>query len=138
MHRQSMASCQQKGRADESPKDVGRSVTGRPGNGRPAGRNRLSAGSPKACWRLCPPRHFVNSIGGTLGKSLKKVVLGFAAALDRKADLATPLRVFLFAGECERTPCGNYRGGARAVKRTFRPGKLRLEGTGLTRAEVEA
>jgi pimeloyl-ACP methyl ester carboxylesterase len=28
----------------------------------------------------------------------------FAEALDKKADLANPLRVFLFAGDCERTP----------------------------------
>jgi pimeloyl-ACP methyl ester carboxylesterase len=63
----------------------------------------------------------------------------FAEALDKKADLANPLRVFIFAGDCERTPRAaviTEEGGQ--LRTIFRPGKVKLKGMGLTRAEVEA
>jgi pimeloyl-ACP methyl ester carboxylesterase len=63
----------------------------------------------------------------------------FAEALDKQADLANPLRVFIFAGDCEPTPRAaliiEENGRMRTI---FRPGKVRLKGTGLTRAQVEA
>jgi pimeloyl-ACP methyl ester carboxylesterase len=63
----------------------------------------------------------------------------FAEALDKKADLAMPRRVFLFAGDCEPTPRAalivEENGQVRTI---FRPGKVKIKGTGLTRAEVEA
>ena len=63
----------------------------------------------------------------------------FAEALDKKADLANPLRVFIFAGNCEPTPRAALIVEEGGQSRTiFRPGKLKLKGTGLTRAEVEA
>jgi len=72
-----------------------------------------------------------------------KVVLArarlFAEALDVKADLANPLKVFVFAGDCERTPRAAIiveEGGQTST--VFRPGKVKIKGTGLTRAEVEA
>jgi pimeloyl-ACP methyl ester carboxylesterase len=71
-----------------------------------------------------------------------KAVLGrarlFAEALDEKADLANPLKVFIFAGDCERTPRAAViaeEGGR--VRTIFRPGKVRLKGSGLTLSQVE-
>jgi len=72
-----------------------------------------------------------------------KVVLArarlFTEALDVKADLANPLKVFIFAGDCERTPRAAIivEEGGRTIT-VFRPGRVKIKGTGLTRAEVEA
>jgi pimeloyl-ACP methyl ester carboxylesterase len=63
----------------------------------------------------------------------------FAEALDEKADLANPLKVFIFAGDCERTPRAAViaeEGGR--VRTIFRPRKVRLKSTGLTLSQVEA
>ena len=56
-----------------------------------------------------------------------------------KADLANPLKVFIFAGDCERTPRAAIivEEGGRTIT-VFRPGRVKIKGTGLTRAEVEA
>ncbi|MFL6333948.1 MAG: esterase/lipase family protein [Pyrinomonadaceae bacterium] len=72
-----------------------------------------------------------------------KVVLArarlFAEALDEKADLANPLKVFIFAGDCERTPRAAVIAEEGSTVRTvFRPGKVRLKGAGLTLSQVEA
>jgi pimeloyl-ACP methyl ester carboxylesterase len=71
-----------------------------------------------------------------------KVVLArarlFAEALDRKADLAVPLKVFILAGDCERTLRSALVVEESGQFRTlFRPRKLKLKGTGLTLSEVE-
>jgi pimeloyl-ACP methyl ester carboxylesterase len=72
-----------------------------------------------------------------------KVVLArarlFAEALDKKADLANPLKVFIFAGDCEPTLRAALIAEEGGQTRTiFRPGKVKLKGAGLTRAQVEA
>jgi hypothetical protein len=85
--------------------------------------------------------HFDNRLAER--EAYLKVVLTrarlFAEALDKKADLMNPLKVFIFAGDCERTPRAAViveEGGM--VRTIFRPGKVRLKGAGLTRADVEA
>lgn len=62
----------------------------------------------------------------------------FAEALDRKADLGVPLKVFILAGDCERTLRSALVVGEGGQLRTiFRPRKLKLKATGLTLSEVE-
>jgi hypothetical protein len=72
-----------------------------------------------------------------------KVVLSrarlFSEALDKKSDPATQLKVFIFAGECERTPrAALIIEEGEQIRTVFRPRKLDLKGTGLTQSMVEA
>jgi pimeloyl-ACP methyl ester carboxylesterase len=62
----------------------------------------------------------------------------FGEALDRKADLATLLKVFILTGDCERTLRAALIVDDGDQSRTFfQPRKMRLRGTDLTRAQVE-
>jgi pimeloyl-ACP methyl ester carboxylesterase len=84
--------------------------------------------------------HFNNSLYER--EAYLKVVLTrarlFGEALDRKADLTNPLRVFLFAGDCEQTPrAALIIEGDGRTKTIFPSRKMNLKGTGLTRAQVE-
>jgi pimeloyl-ACP methyl ester carboxylesterase len=85
--------------------------------------------------------HFDNHLAER--EAYLKVVLArarhFAEALEVKADLANPLKVFIFAGDCERTPRAAViveEGGR--MRTVFRPARVKIKGTGLTRADVEA
>jgi pimeloyl-ACP methyl ester carboxylesterase len=85
-------------------------------------------------------RHFDNFFAER--EAYFKVVLFrarlFAEALDKKSDLARQLKVFIFAGDCERTLRAavviEERGQIRTV---FRPHELDLKGTDLTQSMVE-
>jgi pimeloyl-ACP methyl ester carboxylesterase len=86
-------------------------------------------------------RHFDDSL--VEREAYLKVVLTraqrFSEALDRKADLATILKVFLFAGDCERTLRAALilDEGTRVIT-IFSPRKLKLKGNSLTSSEAEA
>jgi pimeloyl-ACP methyl ester carboxylesterase len=63
----------------------------------------------------------------------------FSEALDQKADLANPLKVFIFAGDCERTLRAALIIDEGSLVRTiFKPGKLKVKDNGLTTAMIEA
>ena len=76
-------------------------------------------------------------------KAYLKVVLTrarrFSEALDRKADLGTLLKVFLFAGDCERTlQAALIVSEDEQIKTIFHPRKIKLKQNGLTPSQVEA
>ena len=84
--------------------------------------------------------HYDNSFAER--EAYLKVVLTrarlFAEALDRKADLANPLKVFIFAGDCQPTlRAALILGEGGSGGTIFRAGKIKLNGTGLTRSQVE-
>jgi len=63
----------------------------------------------------------------------------FSEALDKKADLANPLKVFIFAGDCEPTLRAALileEGGQ--TKTIFRPHQAKSKGNALTQPQVEA
>src|SRR2546423_869508 len=63
----------------------------------------------------------------------------FSEALDKKADLATGLKVFIFAGDCERTlRAALIIEESGQIRTIFRPRMPNLKGTGLTQPMVEA
>jgi hypothetical protein len=62
----------------------------------------------------------------------------FSEALDQKADLANPLKVFIFAGDCERTLRAAIiidEGGP--VRTIFKPGKMKVKDARLTTSMIE-
>jgi hypothetical protein len=72
-----------------------------------------------------------------------KVVLArarlFAEALDKKADLANPLRVFIFAGDCDRTlRAALILEEGDQTRTIFRARKMKFKGRALTESQVEA
>ncbi|OLE50796.1 MAG: hypothetical protein AUG51_26280 [Acidobacteria bacterium 13_1_20CM_3_53_8] len=86
-------------------------------------------------------QHFDNSL--VEREAYLKVVLTrsrrFSEALDRKADLATILKVFIFAGDCERTLRAALiieEGGQ--IRTFFSPRKLRFKGNSLMPSQAEA
>jgi pimeloyl-ACP methyl ester carboxylesterase len=86
-------------------------------------------------------RHFDNFLAER--EAYLKVVLTraqrFSEALDQKADLATVLKVFIFAGDCERTlRAALIVEESGQIRTIFRPRKLNLKGTGLTQSMIEA
>lgn len=88
-------------------------------------------------WR----RHFDNYVAER--EAYLKVVLErarlFSEALDKKADLATPLKVFIFAGDCERTLRAALIIEEKGeIKTIFKPSKAKLKGEGLSPSLIEA
>jgi pimeloyl-ACP methyl ester carboxylesterase len=86
-----------------------------------------------AGWQM----HFDNLLAER--EAYLKVALARARLFAEALDVANPLKVFIFAGDCERTPRAAViaeEGGQ--VRTIFRPGKVKIKGTGVTRAEVEA
>src|SRR2546421_1501035 len=72
-----------------------------------------------------------------------KVVLNrarlFSEALDKKADLATVLKVFIFAGDCEPTlRAALIIENGDQVRTIFRPHQMKSKGSGLAQSQVEA
>ncbi|HEY0378963.1 MAG TPA: hypothetical protein VGC87_18760 [Pyrinomonadaceae bacterium] len=61
----------------------------------------------------------------------------FSEALDKKADLATVLKVFIFAGDCERTLRAALIAEENGQVKTFFRAR-KMKGNGLTQSMVEA